>query len=411
VDERQFVIVGASLAGARAAEKLREHGFAGRILMFGDEEHPPYERPPLSKSLLSGTSTHEATYLRPIEDWKSIDVELIASTTIVQARPGPGGVVAADGRTFDADAVLLTTGGRNRRLGIPGEALPGVHDVRTVDDAVALREEIVPGAAVVVIGGGFIGFEVAATAKAMGADVVLLEQASVPLVRGLGERWGAFIAELHQQRGVDVRTGVQVVVLHGDTAVREVELAGGERLSADVVIIGVGMIPATELAEQAGARVEGGVVVDAGGRTTVEGLFAAGDVTVQPGWRSEALERVESWQNAQDQAGAAAAAMLGLPLPPRTTPWFWSDQAELNIQVAGRVALDCEVVLRGDPGELKFVAFHLRDGALQGAFGLNSPREIRGVMALIDAGISVNPEALADPSVDLRKLARSAARP
>jgi len=399
-----FAIVGASLAGARAAEALRAAGFDGRIALIGAERHPPYERPPLSKAVLLGKAEPSSLLLR--DDWDALDVELILGDPVTSISSAERLVLLASGASLRADKVLLATGGRCLRLDLPGAGLAGVHTLRELDDATRLGAELVPGARVVVIGGGFIGLEVAASSRMLGCDVIVVEAASVPLSRGLGSSYGAFVAEQHISRGVRVGVGVGVRAILGVDRVTGVELDDGSVLPADVVVVGIGIAPRTELAAGLGVAVRQGIVVDAAARTANPAVFAAGDVTVQPSWRGDRLVRYESYQNAQQQAAAAAASMLGRPAAEREAPWFWSDQFDLNIQIAGDVTEPDEVVVRGDRDALSFISFHLRGATVAGVFAINRGREVRAAMKLISAAVPVSAEELMDESADLRRLVR-----
>jgi 3-phenylpropionate/trans-cinnamate dioxygenase ferredoxin reductase subunit len=399
-----FAIVGASLAGLRAAEALRTRGFDGRIALIGAESHAPYERPPLSKAVLLGKASIESLTLR--RDWDEIDVELITGDPVIDINASIQELTLASSARIRAEKVLLATGGRPRDIGLPGAELDGVFSLRDLDEAVRLSLRLATGCRVVVIGGGFIGLEVAASAHLLGCDVTVVEAATVPLARGLGPEWGAFIAEQHIERGVRIGTGVGVKRLCGQNRVEQVELDDGTVLAADVVVVGVGMVPRTELAERLDLTVSGGIVVDAQARSTNPNIFAAGDVTVQPSWRGDRLVRYESYQNAQEQAAVAAAAMLGEQPPRRETPWFWSDQFDMNIQTAGDLGQSDEVILRGDRDGLSFAAFHMRGSHVAGVFAVNRGKEVRAGMKLMEADIPVDTSDLLDESIDLRKLAR-----
>ncbi|MFR9803905.1 NAD(P)/FAD-dependent oxidoreductase [Pseudonocardia sp. RS010] len=403
---KSVVIAGANLAGGTVARSLRSRGFEGRITLVGAEATPPYERPALSKQVLSGAQEPDELVL-PI-DWAGIDVDLRLGQRVDEIVPAESAVALSAGTRLGADAVVLGTGGRGRRLGAEGEELGGIHEVRTIEDSLALRGELVAGARVVVVGAGFIGAEVAATALGVGCEVTVLEHAPVPLARSLGPVWGPFVLEEHARRGAHVRLGTGVHRFLGDDRVREVEIGGGDRIPADVVVVGVGIEPATELAEAAGLAVAGGVHVDERAATSNPGVFAVGDVTLQPGWHGQGMVRLESFQNAQEQADVAAAAILGQEVPARDVPWFWSDQFEHNIQIAGMLDASVDVVIRGDRDGWDFSAFHVRDGVVRGVFAVNRGREVRAAMRLIAAGVVVDPAALADPTTDLRKLPRPA---
>jgi 3-phenylpropionate/trans-cinnamate dioxygenase ferredoxin reductase subunit len=375
-------------------------------VLIGAERHPPYERPPLSKTILLGTAEPSSVLLR--SDWDDLDVELITGDGVAAISARQQLLELDSGASLRADKILLATGGRCLRLDLPGADLAGVHTLRELDDATCLRGKLVPGAKVVVIGGGFIGLEVAASARTLGCDVTVVEAASVPLSRGLGSTYGTFVAEQHIARGVRVGVGVGVRAILGIDRATGVELDDGTMLPADVVVVGIGIVPRTELAAGLGIEVRQGIVVDDAARTANPAVFAAGDVTVQPAWRGDRLVRYESFQNAQEQAAAAAASMLGRVPAARDVPWFWSDQFDLNIQIAGDVGDPDEVAVRGEREAFSFVAFHLRADTVAGVFAINRGKDVRAAMKLIAACVPVTAEELADESVDLRRLVRRA---
>jgi 3-phenylpropionate/trans-cinnamate dioxygenase ferredoxin reductase component len=399
-----FTIVGANLAGGRAAEALRGLGFDGRVIMIGAEPYPPYERPPLSKAVLLGKQEPDEAYLRPLADWADLDIELRLGARVTQLLPAERAVGLAGGEHVPADKVLLCTGGRPRRLAVEGAELAGVHYLRDIDDALAVRAELVDGASVVVVGAGFIGAEVAACARESGCEVTVLEVAEVPLWRVLGRELGQLIARAHRDRGVDLRAGVGVDRIEGDTRARAVVSTDGRVIEADVVVVGVGIDPATELAELAGIETGNGILVDELCRTSLEGVYAAGDVASHPNPILGERLRLEHWQNAQNQAMAAARSMLGGTEAFAEIPWFWSDQYDLNLQIAGHPRATDSVVWRGDRDGFDFSAFYLRDGVLVGVVAVNRGREVRAAVRLIESRAVVAPEELADQSVDLRKI-------
>ena len=404
---RSFAIVGASLAGARAAQALRRQGFDGRIHLIGAEEHAPYDRPPLSKGVLIDGLDPASTALEPEAYWADEQIELHLGRPVVALHPAERQVELAGGDRIAADRVLLTTGGRARRLPVAGADLAGVHCLRTLDDAVGIGEGLVDGAHVLVVGAGFIGAEVAAAARSRGCAVTLVEIAEVPLARVLGVEMGEFYGRVHRDRGVRLLTGVGVVELRGDTAVREAVLGDGTTIPVDLVVVGVGIEPSTELAAAIGAEVGNGIVVDEYCETTVPGVYAAGDVANHPNGILGGRVRLEHWRNAQNQAAAAASSMLGRPERFCEVPWFWSDQYELKLQVAGHPHPGDEVVRRGADGTA-FSAFYLRDGVVRAVVGVNRPGDVRAGMDLIAHHVGVGPDLLRDEGTDLRALARAA---
>ena len=378
----RVVVVGASLAGLRAAETLRQHDVATSIVVVGDEVHRPYDRPPLSKKLLSGEWEPDRIHLRQPDVFDDLDVEwrlgAAATALDVQRRV----LTLADGSVLAFDGLVIATGAHPRRLA-DQDAFDHVHELRTLDDALGLRSEIVGGGRrVVVIGAGFIGLEAAATAKALGNDVVVLEGAAAPLIRGLGTEMGEAIAELHRAHGVQVRCGVFIEGLTPDG----VRLVGGEIVPADAIVVGIGVTPNTHWLEGSGLRLRDGVVCDANlnaldvSGAVVPGVFAAGDVARWPNGLFDEEMRVEHWTNAAEQ-GAHVATNLrrlatGEPFEPyEPLPFFWSDQFEHRIQFLGRAAPDDEVqVVAGSVADAKFLALYGRDGRLHGALGVNAPR-------------------------------------
>lgn len=402
-------IVGASLAGARVAEALRRRGFAGRIVLVGLEPHLPYERPPLSKEFLASDVLPDPSYLRASDQWEALDVELVVGDAATAVRAAEGVVALRSGRLVAADDVVLCTGGVSRRLGLPGESLSGVYHLRTLEQAHELRCALAEQPRVVIIGGGFIGAEVASSAAQRGCPVTILEAGPTLMLRGLGQRWGQFMTEQHKRRGVDVRLNVGIRSIIGTARVRRVELDTGDRLDADLVLVATGMVPATGLAVGARVSVDDGIVVDNTGRTSHPNIFAAGDATSAPRWRAPGRVRYESVGHAEHQADAVAASLLGQPVPDRGAPWFWSDQLGLNVQFAGSLQTADEIVTR-QAGDGAFAAFHLREGVVEGVFAVDDGRDVRAAMRLIAARTVVDPTVLADPAMDLRPLVKGSSR-
>ncbi|SFL29963.1 NAD(P)/FAD-dependent oxidoreductase [Geodermatophilus ruber] len=400
-----FVIVGANLAGGRAAQALRREGFSGRVVLVGAEPHPPYERPPLSKDLLLGKQAPEALRIADRQSWSDQEIDLRLGTTVTRLLPGEQSVETDSGELIRADKVLLCTGGRARRLAVEGHHLGGVHALRSLDDALTIREQLVPGAHVTVVGAGFIGAEVAASAQALGCRVTLLEVAGLPLQRVLGPALGQVLATAYRDQGVDLRLGTGVHSLVGDDRVRRVVTTDGSVIETDLVVVGIGIEPAVELAASAGARVDNGILVDEFCATSIDGIYAAGDVANHPNPILGERVRLENWQNAQNQGLAAAGSMLGHRRPFAEVPWFWSDQYAWNLQMAGQAGPEDDVVWRGDVDGLAFSAFFLRAGVLRAAFAVNRPRDVHGARRLIERGGVVDVDALRDPGADLRKLA------
>jgi 3-phenylpropionate/trans-cinnamate dioxygenase ferredoxin reductase subunit len=400
-----IVVVGANLAGGRAVEELRKQGFDGPITMIGEEPERPYERPPLSKEFLRGEQPLEKAFLRPEEWYAEHDIEMLLGVRADRIDLGVRAVELHDGRTVPFERLLLVTGGRPRVLSSPGAELEGITTFRTYEDAAWLSEQLKPGARVVVVGAGFIGSEIAASARVLGCEVTLFEAEAVPLVRALGEQVGQIHGEIHRETGVDLHSGIKVEGFEGDSRVRRVLTSEGA-FDADVVVVGVGIMPNVELAQEAGIAVSNGIDVDEYCRTSAPGVFAAGDVAKHPNPYCGESIRVEHWQNAQNQGAAAARAMLDKGEPFAEVPWFWSDQYDLNLQMAGHPLRWDELVFRGDVDSRKFSVFYLDHGRLVAAVGFNRAKDVRGARALIEARMSPPPAVLADESTDLRALAK-----
>jgi NADPH-dependent 2,4-dienoyl-CoA reductase/sulfur reductase-like enzyme len=360
---KRVAVVGASLAGVRAAQELRAQGYDGGIVLIGDEPHLPYDRPPLSKAFLAGTASRESLELLDTGDLASLALDFRLGVRATALEPANRRVLLSDGTSVHADGVVIATGGRARRL--PG--LAGAHTLRTVDDAVALRASLVPGARVVIVGAGFIGAEVASTCRSLGLDVVVLEAMAAPLAPVLGPSLAAVCARLHLDHGTDLRCGVQVSGL----TPAGVELASGALVPADVVVAGVGMTPATEWLAGSGLTVGNGVHTDAGLVTSLPQVVAVGDVARYGG------QRHEHWTNASEQAPVAVANLLAGHSARTYTPsgYVWSDQYSGTLQLAGHPRPDDTLsFVDGDPSSSSFVATFSRDGSTVGVFALNNAK-------------------------------------
>ena len=403
-DRPTFVIVGANLAGGRAAQALRKEGFDGRLILIGAEPDPPYERPPLSKEYLRGESAREKLFIVPPAFFDENDIELRLGEEAKRIDAQERAVELDSGERVSFDALLLATGGRARALPIPGVDLEGVYYLRHVGDSESIAAELQEGRRLVVIGAGFIGSEVAASARMKGLDVTMLEIAPVPLERALGRELGGIFAEIHRDHGIDLRTSEGVERFEGAQRVERVIATSGAAIDCDLVVIGVGIVPNTEIAEGAGIAVDNGIVVDEYCQTDVDGIFAAGDVA---NFYSPILDerlRIEHWANAQSQGRAAALNMLGRKEPYNEVPWFWSDQYDLNMQLVGHAPSWDEVVFRGSVSERAFTAFYLKDGRLRAALAVNRFRDIRPSRELIKAGMEVDSRKLRDDETELRSL-------
>jgi 3-phenylpropionate/trans-cinnamate dioxygenase ferredoxin reductase subunit len=382
---RRVAVVGTSLAGLRAIETLRREGFDGRIVAIGAELHLPYDRPPLSKELLAGTAEPGDIILRK-QGVDDLDVDWMLGTPATALDAATRTLTLADGPTVEADGIVLATGSTPRRL--PGQPdLDGVLLLRTLDDALALRHRLEARPRVVVIGAGFIGAEVAATCRGRGLDVTVLEALPQPMVRGLGPELGAVIADMHRDHGVDLRTGVQVEAIEGDTRVERVCLGDGSTVDADVVLVAVGVTPDTGWLEGSGLTLDNGVVCDASCRAA-PGIVAAGDITRWPNALFDGeLMRLEHWTNATEQGVHAAQALLaadGETHPFAPVPFVWSDQYDRKIQTVGVVSADADLhTAHGSYAERQFVSLFGRGGRIVGALGFNRPRQVMQYRRLI----------------------------
>jgi 3-phenylpropionate/trans-cinnamate dioxygenase ferredoxin reductase subunit len=404
---KTFAIVGGGLAGAKAAETLRGEGFDGRIVLIGDEPERPYERPPLSKGYLAGKDEREKAFVHGEDFYASNDIELRTGTRVSAIHPPGLEVVLEDSERIEFDRLLLTTGAEPRRLDLPGADLPGVLYLRTLADSDRLRDELARKPRVAVIGAGWIGCEVAATAREAGCEVAMVDMAELPLERVLGAEVGGVFRDLHVAHGVEMHLGARLEAFEGDGRVERVRLAGGT-IDADLVVVGVGVTPRTQLAHDAGLEVDNGIVVDDRLATREGVIFAAGDVA--NAWHPLFGHRirVEHWANALNQGPAAARNMLGTGEPYERVPYFFSDQYDLGMEYSGYAPSWDEVVFRGDPAGGEFIAFWLKGGRVLAGMNVNVWDVTDPIQALVRSGRQVDPGALTDTGTDLSELAAAA---
>jgi 3-phenylpropionate/trans-cinnamate dioxygenase ferredoxin reductase subunit len=401
-----FVIVGAGMAGGKAVETLREEGFDGRVVLLGAEPERPYERPPLSKDYLRGESERIGAYLQEDSGWyEQHDVELRTSAHVESLDVGGRAVVLAGGERIAYDALLLATGAAPRRPPIPGSDLDGVHVLRTLEDSDALRGVLDAGGRLAVVGAGWIGCEVSASARQRGMEVVLVEPQSVPLEGVLGPELGAFYRDVHADHGVQLHLGTGVEAIEGDGRAERVRTGDGTVLDCTAVLLAVGVAPRTQLAEGV-LDVDNGILVDASLRASADGVFAAGDVANHDHPLFGRL-RVEHWANALEQGPSAARAMLGQEAVYERVPYFFSDQYDVGMEYAGHSAPGDEVVFRGDPAAREFIAFWVRDGRVTAGMNVNVWDVNEHLQELVRAGASVDADRLRDPDVPLDELASS----
>jgi 3-phenylpropionate/trans-cinnamate dioxygenase ferredoxin reductase component len=410
-DRKTFVIVGAAMAGAKAAETLREEGFDGRIVLAGAERERPYERPPLSKSYLLGDSPREEAHVHPDGFYRDHDIELEQGTAVTALDADAHTVALEDGRTVSFDRLLIATGAVPRKPPIDGTELDGVHVLRTLADADALRARLARGGALAVIGAGWIGCEVAAAARSFGPEVTLVEQAATPLEGVLGPRLGGFFGDVHRERGVRLETRARVKRIEGRSRVEGVLLADGTRIACDTVVLGVGVKPETRLAEAAGLLVDNGILADEHLRTSHPDVFAAGDVATAWRPRYGRHVRVEHWANALEQGPAAARAMLGATEPFDALPFFFSDQYDVGMEYVGLHSATDRLVLRGRPDERRLHAFWCApDGRVTAGMHVNEWDSIEAIKRLVGSGAEVDPERLADEGEPLDEIAGAGQR-
>src|ERR687895_1000763 len=402
--DQTHVIVGAGLAGAKAAETLREEGFDGRVVLVGAEDERPYERPPLSKDYLRGEVGREKVYVHDEGFYAEQDIELVLGRSVVSLDTGRQEVALDDGERLRYDRLLLTTGAEPRRLSIPGADLDGVLYLRSVRESDALRERLDCGGSVVVVGAGWIGAEVAASARQRGLEVTVVEPAAVPLERVLGTELGAVYRDIHTDHGVRMLLGTGVEAFDGDGCVERVRAGDGRELDCDFVVVGVGVEPRIRLAEQAGISVDNGILVDERLQTAVPGVFAAGDVAnAHHPFFGERI-RVEHWANALNQGPAAARNMLGRRDPYERLPYFFSDQYDLGMEYTGFARHWDRVVFRGDPAGREFVAFWLVQDRVVAGMNVNVWDVTDPVKRLIRERLPVDDRRLADPDVPLEEI-------
>lgn len=405
------VVVGGGQAGAWVARSVREAGFDGTVTLLGDESHLPYERPPLSKAGLLGTGAAYTPVFAP-EDYKELNIRIELGKRVTAIERATGQVVCADGSRYPYDRLALATGGRPRRPVFPGNDLEGVLTLRNLEDAAAIAARMNEGGHALIVGGGWIGLEVAAAARQRGMSVSLLEFAERLCARSLPPFMSDYLLRTHLERGVQVRTQASLAGVRAmDDGRLLATLAGsGECIEpADLIVLGVGLVPDIELAAAAGLHVANGIVVDATGATSDPDIFAAGDVACLPlSWQTDRL-RLESWANAQNQAIAAGRAMAGDPVHYDDLPWFWSDQYDLNIQMVGLFASGREQVVRGDPAAHSFSLFQLEGSRIVAAASVNAARDLKHAKQLIKKAKLVDIASLADPAIPLDRLPAVAA--
>jgi 3-phenylpropionate/trans-cinnamate dioxygenase ferredoxin reductase subunit len=398
----KVVIIGTGQAGFQAASSLRQAGLQGEVTLVGEETELPYQRPPLSKTFLKGEGDPGEVHLRPETFFASKDIERVSGDRAERIDREARRVELATGRVLDYDHLVLATGARPRELPVPGSDLDGVLQLRTVADAQALRERLDGGPRLVVVGGGFIGLELAASARERGADVTVVEALDRTMARAVTPEMSAHFAALHAEHGATILHDATVAKLIGNGAVSGVELGDRTRLDADVVVIAVGIVPNVELAAEAGLAVHDGIVVDETLRTSDPAVWAIGDCASYPSAQLGRPVRLESVQNATDHGRAVAAAIMGEPAPYDALPWFWSDQHSRKLQIAGLLHGHDRTVLRGDPAGEAFSVFCFAGDQLVCVESVNRMPDHMAARKLLAAGRTIDPDAAADEAFDLK---------
>jgi 3-phenylpropionate/trans-cinnamate dioxygenase ferredoxin reductase subunit len=400
----RIVIIGAGQAGVQAVTSLRAEGFAGELTLVGDEPYPPYQRPPLSKAYLAGTFERERLFLKPESFFQEAKCDLRLEVNAVRIDREGRSVHLENGGVLPYTKLLLTTGARSRRISIAGSHLTGIYYLRGIDDVDRIRPNFEAGKRLVIVGGGYIGLEVAAVAVKHGLDVTVLEAASRVMERAVSPVLSEFSQAEHAAHGVEIRLGTGAKAFEGSERVERV-VADGGAISADLVLVGVGAVPNIELAKDAGLEIDNGIVVDEFARTSDANIFAAGDCTNHPSFvfgESAGRIRLESVQNAIDQAKHAASSMVDKPKPYSEVPWFWSDQYDIKLQIVGLARAGDALVQRGDPAARSFAVFHIREDRVAAVEAVNAASEYVVGRRLIGAGTKISPERLADTGIAIK---------
>ncbi|WP_419715364.1 NAD(P)/FAD-dependent oxidoreductase [Henriciella marina] len=407
---KNIVVIGGGQAGAQAVQSLRQFGYEGAITLVGDEAALPYQRPPLSKAYMKGELAEDRLYFKPAAWYEDNKVETLLSQRVKKIDRANRQVLLQHGGHLDYDAVIIATGSRPRPLPVEGADLENVFELRGLSDVEHIQPKMISGQKLVIVGAGYIGLEAAAVARQLGLEVTVLEMEQRALARVTSPVISSFYEALHMEHGVDVRCGARLGSLKGkDGKLTHAVLASGEEIEADMVLAGIGIIPNVELAEDAGLPCKNGIIVDEDARTSDPRIFAAGDCTVRPLAHYARTGRLESVHNAIEQGKLAAAAIMGKPRPALDCPWFWSDQYNIKLQIAGLSQGYDEIVVRGDVEAKKFAAFYKKNGRLIAVDAINSPPEFIASKRLIMSGASVASETLADTSISMKEIAAAAA--
>jgi 3-phenylpropionate/trans-cinnamate dioxygenase ferredoxin reductase subunit len=402
------VIVGAGHAAGQTAASLRQKGFSGRIIMIGDEDWVPYQRPPLSKAYLAGELETERLFFKPEKFWPEHDIETMLGVHVDAIDAAVKTLTLSNGHSVQYDKLVLATGSRARELPIPGNKLHGVHYLRNIDDVEKIQPAFKEGARLVIVGGGYIGLEVAAVGRKKGLDVTVLETENRVMNRVVATEISDFFQQMHTHEGVKLELGRRVKEIQGDDKVTSVKCADGFSVATDICIIGIGIIPNTEVAAAAGIKCSNGIVVDEYCQSSDPDIFAAGDCTRHPNPILGRHLRLESVHNAIEQGKTVAASIVGAPAAYAQVPWFWSDQYNVKLQIVGITEGYDQFVIRGKPDERSFAAFYLQNGKLLAVDAINSPREFMLGKKLVAAGARFDIAELGDADKDFKELATAA---
>lgn len=402
---RPYVVIGAGHGAGQAAASLRQLGFGGRLVLIGEEPYPPYQRPPLSKKFLAGELDQERTYFKPAAFYDEKHVELKLNTRADSIDTAAKRVALSGGESLEYEKLLLCLGSQARRIPVPGAELPQVFYLRGIDDVLGIRANVQAGKKVVVVGGGYIGLEVASVCVKLGMSVTVLEMEERLMSRVVSPEVSSFYENFHSANGVDVHCGATVSAFEGEQRLRRVTIKDGRGFDADLAVVGIGIIPNTHIAEEAGLACDNGIVVDEYCQSSEEDVYAAGDCTNHPNALVGRRIRLESVHNALEQAKTAAHAMCGDLQDYTQVPWFWSDQYDLKLQIAGLAEGHDRRICRGDPTTGAFAVFYQRDGALIAVEGVNSPREFMLGRKLIAQRAVIDPERLSDVSIAMSEMA------
>jgi 3-phenylpropionate/trans-cinnamate dioxygenase ferredoxin reductase subunit len=399
------IIIGAGHSAGQVVASLRQKKYDGKIILIGDEDHYPYQRPPLSKKFLAGELAAERLYVKPVAFYDHPDIDVRLNTRVTEIDPPGRKVVDSSGQSYDYDDLIIATGARVRKLDLPGSDLPGVHYLRTINDVTRMQGYMREGARLVIIGGGYIGLEVAAVAATLGLKVTVVEMAERVMSRVVSEQVSSFYEAEHRAHGVDLKLATGLAGFAGGDSIEEVKLSEGTSIAADLVLIGIGVVPNVELAVDAGLHVDNGIRVDEYCRTSEQNIYAVGDCTSHPNRLLGRQLRLESVHNALEQAKTAASNICGEELPYSQVPWFWSDQYDLKLQIAGISQGYDDTILRGNPDDRAFSCLYLKDGTLIAIDSINSPRDFMQSKPLIGNRAVISPEKLSDGDIALKDMA------